>query len=130
MPVILENLGSLITIEGTDTCLGYLMDFKDHGVFDASHGKVAVTPDHAETHNRLLDAALLKGLDDSCQVGQHGSFYVAKDPGRTAVKTFIGTLVSSDVATTGQSLTFRRNGKMFRGRMSRQHDLFNFRRVA
>jgi hypothetical protein len=130
MPVVLENLGSLITIEGTDTCLGYLMNFKDHGVFDASHGKVAVTPDHAETHNGLLDAAMLQGLDDSCQVGQGGSFYVGQDEGRTAVKTFSGTLVSADVSTRGQSLTFRRKGKTFRGRMSRQHDLFNFRRVA
>lgn len=89
-----------------------------------------MTLEEADTHNRLLDDALLQGLDANCQIGQHGSFYVGKHEGRTAIKTFLGTLVSADVSVNGQSLTFRRKGKVFRGRMSRQHDLFNFRRVA
>lgn len=125
-----ENLGSLITIKDTNNCLGYLMNFKDHGVFDASLGKVEVTPEQAETHNKLLDDAMLKGLDENCQVGQYGTFYVGQLQGRTAVKTFLGSLVSDDVAVSGQSLSFRRKGKTFKGRMSRQHDLFHFRRVA
>jgi hypothetical protein len=72
----------------------------------------------------------LKTLDENCQVGQGGSFYVGKIEGRNAIKTFLGTVVSSEVSTNGLSLTFRRKGNVFRGRMSRQHDLFNFRRVA
>lgn len=123
-----ENLGSLINYN--DRCLSYLMAFRDKGVYDASLGKVNITPEHAETHNRLLDEAMLQGLDDSCQVGQYGTFYVGQHEGRTAVKTFLGTLVSADVSVKGQSLSFRRKGKTFRGRMSRQHDLFNFCRVA
>ena len=50
----LENLGSLIIYkdEGKDRCLGYLMDFKDHGVYDATFGKVDVTPEQAKIHNK------------------------------------------------------------------------------
>ena len=127
-----ENIGSLITYKDGehDRCLGYLMNFQDHGIYDASLGKVEVTPQQAETHNRLLDDALLKGLDDNCQLGQHGMFYVSKHQGRTAVKTFLGAVVSDDVLVNGQSLSFRRKGKTFRGRLSRQHDLLQFRRVA
>jgi hypothetical protein len=113
-----------------DRCLGYLMNFSGHGVYDASLGKVEVTPEQADTHNRLLDEALLKGLDENCQVGQGGSFYVGRHEGRTVVRTFLGTLVSADVSVNGRSLTFRRNAKTFRGRLSKQHDLFHFRRVA
>lgn len=132
MAVVLDNLGSLVTHKDgdQDRCLGYLMQFPGHGVYDASLGRVNVTPEEADTHNRLLDDALLQGLDDNCQIGQHGTFYVGKHEGRTAIKTFLGTLVSADVSVNGQSLTFHRKGKVFRGRMSRQHDLFNFRRVV
>jgi hypothetical protein len=133
MSVTLENLGSLITYkgdDGRDTCLGYLFDFTGHGCFDAAVGKVEVTAEQRDAHNRLLDEAMLKGLDEKCEVGQHGTFYTAKDNGRTVVKTWIGTLVSSAVSINGRSLTFRRAGKVYRGRMSNQHDMFNFRRVA
>jgi len=131
MTVALDNLGSLITYKDgyEDRCLGFLMHFPGHGVYDASLGKIAVTAEQAQTHNRLLDEALLKGMDENCQVGKGGSFYVGHHEGRTAIKTFLGTLVSADVSTNGHSLTFRRKGKTFRGRMSKQHDLFNFRRV-
>jgi hypothetical protein len=132
MAVALENLGSLITYKDgdQDRCLGYLMNFPGHGVYDASLGKMNVTPEEADIHNRLLDEALLHGLDENCQVGQGGTFYVGKHEGRTAVKSFIGTLVSADVSVNGRSVTFRRNGKTFRGRLSKQHNLFHFRRVA
>lgn len=132
MTVALDNLGSLITYkdEDEDRCLGFLMNFTGHGVYDASLGKVNVTPEQADNHNRLLDEALLKGLDENCQVGQCGTFYVGQHDSRTAIKTFLGTVVSADVSIKGQSLTFRRNGKVFRGRMSKQHDLFNFRRIV
>ena len=130
MAVVLENVGSLITFNDGDRCLGYLWHAEGHGTFDANLGRVDVSKDNADTHNRLLDDALLNGLDENCQVGQGGTFYVGQHEGRTAIKTFLGTLISADVSLKGQSLTFRRKGRTFRGRMSRQHDLFNFRRVA
>lgn len=132
MNVVLENLGSLVTYKDgeQDRCLGYLMHFTGHGVYDAALGRVEVTPEQADIHNKLLDGAMLKGLDENCRVGQGGSFYVGSIEGRTAIKTFVGTVVSAQVTINGRSLTFRRNGNIFRGRMSNQHDLFNFRRVA
>jgi hypothetical protein len=132
MNVVLENLGSLVTLKDGehDQCLGYLMSFAGRGVYDAALGRVEVTPEQADTHNRPLDEALLKGLDENCQIGQGGTFYVAKHEGGIAMKTFLGTPVSADVSVNGQSLTFRRKGKAFRGRMSKRHDMFNFRRIA
>jgi hypothetical protein len=132
MTAVLENLDSLITYKDgdEDRCLGFLVNFAGHGVYDASLGKVAVTPEQAEVHNKLLDEALLHGLDENCEVGQHGTLYVGQHEGRSVIRTFLGTVVSTDVKVNGRSLTFRRKGKTFQGRMSRQHDLFNFRRVA
>lgn len=132
MTVALENLGSLITLKdgNHERCLGYLWHAEGHGTFDANLGRVDVSKDNADIHNKLLDDALLKGLDENCQVGQCGTFYVGQHEGRMAIRTFIGTVVSTGVKANGQTLTFRRMGKTFRGRMSRQHDLFNFRRVA
>lgn len=127
----LENLGSLITIKGTDNCLGNLMDLKGRGVFDAEYGRVEVTPEQAEAHNKALEEAMLKGLDENCQVGQGGTFYLHKRPsGSYDVRTFDGTIVSSDCSVSGNRLTFRRKGKTFRGTVRKQDDLFNFRRIA
>jgi len=124
----LENLGSLITYndEGTPRCLGYLMDFTGHGVFDANYGKVEVSPEHASIHNKLLDEAMLKGLDESCAVGQGGTFYYVNGQ----VTTFMGTVVSENTRINGKSLTFQRGSKTYRGRLQKDADCFNFRRVA
>ena len=128
----LEHIGSLITYrdDDGDRCLGYLMCFEGHGVYDPTFGRVEITPEQAETHNELLDEAMLAGLDENCQVGMGGSFYVGEQDGRVAVKTFIGTVVSTDCVRHGRSLTFKRNGKVFRGRTSQKRDLFHFRRVG
>ena len=126
----LENIGSMITIKGTNNCLGYLMSFSDKGVFDATHGKVDVSKEHADTHNRLLDEAMLEGLDNRCEVGMHGSFYIGKHDGRLAIKTFLGTLVSADVAQSGKTLTFKRNGKAYRGRQRKDDEWLNFKRIS
>lgn len=123
-----ENLGSLITVAGTNNCLGYLMNFTGHGVFDANYGKVDISPEHVEAHNKALDEAMLKGLDENCNVGQYGTFYL--DEKNRTIKTFLGRLVSDNVKINGRSVTFHRAGKKYRGRSSTQHDLFNFRRVA
>lgn len=129
----LQHLGSLITYndaDGKGRCLGYLMHFEGHGVYDPDFGKVDVTPEQAEVHNKLLDEAMLKGLDASCEVGQGGSFYTQQRDGKTTIATFLGTLVSRNVVIRGNTLTFFRTGKVFRGRISTKHNLFNFRRVA
>ena len=121
----LENLNSLITIAGTANCLGYLMNFNGHGIFDASLGKVDVTPEQANTHNMLFDKALIKGLD-TCQIGQYGSFYW----GGNCVKTFMETVVSYAVTRTGKSVTFMVKEKTFRGRLQHDADCFNFKRIS
>jgi hypothetical protein len=120
-----ENLGSLITIANTNNCLGYLMNFSGHGIFDASLGKVDITPEQADIHNRLFDQAMIKGLD-TCQIGQCGTFYW----GGNCVKTFMGTVVSYAVTHAGQSVTFKVKEKTFRGRLQKDADCFNFKRIS
>ena len=129
---VLSNIGSLIVYEdgGGDRCLGYLMEFKGHGVYDASFGRVDVTPESSAIHNKLLDQAMLKGLDENCEIGQHGTFYVGKIDGRLVVSTWLGTLVSDRCTQNGRSLAFVRGGKSFRGRLPEGADAFHFRRVA
>ncbi|MGO8750601.1 MAG: hypothetical protein ACLQNE_32025 [Thermoguttaceae bacterium] len=128
----LEGFGSLITIKGTNTYLGDLMHFEGHGTFDPDHGLVPVTKDEADVHNKAMDEARLTGLDENCEVGQTGFFYFRNDKGgRMVIHTFIGMEVAcQSIRVKGQSITFVRKGKTFRGRLSRQHDVFNFRRVA
>ena len=126
----LENIGSLITIKGTDACLGDLMHFDGHGTYDPNHGLVPVSKEEADTHNKLLDEARLQGLDRNCEVGQGSFFYFAGKAPDRKVTTFIGTVVSTDVRVKGQSITFVRKGKTFRGRLCKDADSFNFRRVA
>ena len=121
----LENLGSLITIADSNNCLGYLMNFPGHGIFDASLGKVDITPEQADIHNKLFDQALIKGLD-TCQVGQGNMFYW----GGNCFKTFMGTVVSYAVTRMGQSVTFMVKEKTFRGRLQKDADCFNFKRSS
>lgn len=147
VPTEFENLGSLITYkdpDGRDCCLGSLIDFKDKGVFDAEYGKVEISPEHVAAHNAELDKALVKGLDESCQVGQCGMFYmsgVAGDPAQPlAVKTFTGTVVATGPAIKrcyptgsrpGLRVVFERNGKTFEGRWKPiDGALVNFKRIA
>lgn len=125
----LEHKGSLITC-GEDQCLGYLMVFPGHGVYDATHGIVDVTPEEAEIHNRLLDEAIIKGLDENCQVGQCGLFYLGKDADRFKVGTFCGKVISTDVQKSGAVVTFRRHGKTFRGRQREHEDCITFKRIS
>ena len=110
-----NGVGSLITYQddgGANCCLGYLLCFKGHGVYDPHFGRVDVTPESAEIHNRLLDAALLGGLDRNCEIGMGGSFYVGHQDGWLVIKTWCGTLVSEidaerqqrDVPARGQDV--------------------------
>lgn len=124
----LFHVGSLITYAGDDgaeTCLGDLAYFEGHGVYDPTWGRLDVTREEAEAHNAALDAALLEGLDKSCQVGQGGYAYLAGE----RVTTFVGTVVSEDVTVRGTSVTFRRRGRTYRGRLGKDRSCFNFRRT-
>ena len=104
------------------------MKFSGNGVFDATYGKVDVSAEEADAHNKAYDEASLKGLDESCQIGQGGTFYY-NDKDRT-VKTFNGTVVSIFVRRSGTTITFGRKGKIFRGRVQKEADCFNFRRIS
>jgi len=130
-PPEFENLGSMITIKGSDRCLGYLMDFEGHDVFEPDIGRVDVSPEHAKLHNEAFEKALLEGLDNNCEVGMCGSFYLGKKDGRYEVHTFLGQVVSDETTRSegGSTLTFFRKGKAFQGRISKKSDLFNFKRV-
>lgn len=126
----LHNIGSLITYqneEGEEQCLGDLWHSEGHGTYDPYWGKVEVSKEEADIHNKALDQARLKGLDENCEVGQGGFFYFAAGNG---VFTFSGTEVTKDYTVNGNSITFRRDGKTYRGKLSSKGDSFNFRRVA
>ncbi len=127
-----KHLGSLITVEqdGQETALGYLFDAPGHGIYDAHFGGVGVTSEDAKTHNQLLDQALIKGLEENCRVGLGGTFYCSRTSGKTEVRTWLGTIVSERAVLRGNVLTFQRKGMKFRGRVRKDEDCFNFRRVA
>ena len=113
----INNDGGFLTIEknGETQCLGYLMDFgPEHGVHDAELGRVDVTSEQAVVHNKLLDAAVLKGLDN-CKVGQGGTFYVSDGE----VATFIGTHVATPIKNTSTTVEFAKGDMFFKGRKSK-----------
>ncbi len=120
----IQNHGGLLIDADTNSALGYLMEFPGHGVYSPS-GKVEVPPVDVDIHNRTLSAAEIKGLD-ACQVGQYGSFYYTEGK----VKTWVGELVSADVSVQGQTITFKRLGRTYRGRLAKDSSFFNFRRVS
>ena len=128
----IEHQGSLITVMAVGNkpiCLGYLMDFKERGIFEPTHGKVDVTPEEASKHNECLSEAEIKGLDENCQIGQMGMLYFDKN--KQVVHTWIGTPVSDHVqlSTGGKRITFYRNGKQYRGLLRRESDDFIFKRI-
>jgi hypothetical protein len=122
----IRNDNGLLVNEEDGRLVGYLFNFQGHGIF-APDGKVEVTPAEMETHNRLLSEAEIKGLDENCQVGQGGMFYYNQK--ENTVKTFTGTVVSSEVTVKGNSITFMRGRKKYSGRLQKDADCFNFRRT-
>lgn len=105
------------------------MVFEGKGVFDANFGKIDTTRGKAKIHNETLDEALLIGLDENCQIGERGSFYYDGENRPLVVQTWIGTTVSEQVRVAGATITFVRENKTYRGRLKRQSQLFNFRRI-
>jgi hypothetical protein len=136
----LLHIGSLITYMDGDQeqMLGDLIYFKSlgsdqtpHGTFEPSLGKVDVTEEEAKLHNVALDKARLDGMDKNCEVGQGSFAYLSGEtPSTYRVNTFSGTVISTDVSVSETSITFKRNGKTFRGRRSKNSECFNFRRVS
>jgi hypothetical protein len=126
-PIEFENLGSVITIKGTDQCLGDLVYFPEYGVFDPTLGKVDIDPKYVDPHNTALDLAKLGGMDKLCEIGQSSYAYFRKDPPQ--VVTFIGTNIADHVIKTGKTITFHRAGKVYRGRLQKDSDVFNFTRI-
>lgn len=112
----------------TDYALGYLFSF-DGSTFCSMTGRwTGISFEEMDAHNKALSEGELKGLDEKCKVGQYGTFYLKPNPLR--VTTFTGTVVSTDVSINGQSITFTRKGKTFRGRLQKDADCFNFRRIS
>jgi hypothetical protein len=124
----IANHDGLWVDEDAGACVGYLFDFREKGVFSPD-GKVEITPQQAEIHNKLLSEAEVKGLDENCQVGQRGTFYLTKKGSAQVVSTFIGEIVATDIFINGKSITFKRKGKVFRGRLQKDADCFNFKRI-
>lgn len=127
--LVLENIGSLITYkneEGQEQSLGHLLVHEGRA-FDPSFGCVDVSPADAKTHNQLLDEALLSGLDN-CRIGQGGHFYWVRKP-NLRVHTWTGLLVSDNVSVQGRNITFRRNGMVFSGKITKGVESFNFVRT-
>ena len=123
--------GSLMTYRdhGGERCVGYLLDFPGHGVFEPTFGKLAVSAEEARTHNQLLSRAEIEGLDQNCAVGLGGMFYTKRPEGHTVVATWLGEEVSRHVQVRGNILPFTRKGMTFRGRLRRDQDCFCFRRI-
>lgn len=128
---IIENRGSLMTWAGTNQCLGYLVNFPGHGIYEPEAGRVDVTPEEANKHNQCLAEAEIKGLDDNCQVGQGCTFYFdATSP--VGVTTWNGMVVApkDDIYVDGSSIQFTRKGKTFRGREGKSVNCIFFKRIA
>jgi hypothetical protein len=134
-PPKLENKGSLITYKenGQDVCLGALWYAEGHGRYDPTHGRVDVTKEEAEIHNRELDNAMLVGLDDQCQVGQGAMFYAhpkASESSNIKVTTFNGTVVAIAHRYGKVMLAFTRHGRGFSGRIRKDADCVRFKRIS
>ena len=112
-----------------EQCLGYLMYFRGHGVYEPSLGEIDVTPSEADAHNAALSGAEIQGLDANCRIDVGGTFYLGASGGKPVIRTFIGAVVTEDVAVKGGSVIFHRQGMTFKGR-KRNDDLLFFERVA
>ena len=120
----IQNENGLLIDTNSNRCIGYLIDFSGRGIYSPI-GKVEITEETAKRHNELLSEAELAGLDNNCQIGQCGTFYfIGKQ-----VTTFMGLIVSTNIRLVGNTITFTRNGKTFRGKLQKDADCFNFRRI-
>jgi len=98
------------------------------GIFSPDGKVEEITVEQMNIHNKILSEAELKGLDENCQIGQMGTLYFIKGQ----VQTFMGIIVSDKVhlSPSKKGITFIRNGKQFRGRLQKDADCFNFKRIS
>jgi hypothetical protein len=124
-----EDKEGLLTWANTNTAIGYL--FGHEGVQWSPDGAVNCTEEQAKKHNELLDNMLVKGLDDSCEIGQGYHFYFFRAHGTTGhqVRSWMGQVISDNVQLNGTSIIFTRKGKTFRGRLRNDEPVFNFKRI-
>jgi len=101
--------GGLITyVEGDGAfCLGYLFEAPGQGIYDANLGKVDVTSEQAQAHNRAYDQCLVKGLEN-CKIGQGNNFYVEDgiDSDAQVVSTWLGTRIGEATRKAGTKGTY------------------------
>lgn len=123
----LKMVNSLYVIadDKDNRCLGYLADFGHLGVFDAEYGRVDVPPDRVEGHNRLIDEATLKAVDETCGVGDSVALYVENG----VVRTWMGKLVGRLKRRQRSVYVFERGGRVFAGELTRD-SLTYFERIA
>lgn len=136
---VFEHLGSLITYKDgdADQLLGYLIHDPERGVYDAALGRVEVSPEHATVHNAELTKALIAGLDNQCQVGQHGMFYFYDATSPVQIRAFTGEVIADyakgeiwfEFKNKKTVVFFSRGAKVFRGTKPKENDAFFFKRV-
>ena len=134
-PKYINEEGVLMVDNGTRTLLNYLMEFKEHGIFEPNYGKCpeSITKEMADTHNKLLDQMLITGLDESCQIGQGNMFYFhpPHEDKPAQVRTFLGTVISDRVYNvTKTTFHFTRKTRDFIGFRRKDSDLTFVKRTA
>lgn len=127
MTIEIENNDGVLLHDGQ--CLGYLMHFPGKGTYDPDLGRVEVSKEDADRHNRLLDQMLVEGLRN-CRIGQGYHFYLTEQDGKRVVTTWAGSVVDPAPVLKGTSVTFRKFDHTFRGRLSKEDQVFNFKRIA
>lgn len=122
---------------GRTYCLGYLVHFEGKGTFDAALGKVDVTKEQADAHNKLYEKAELKGLR-TCDLGLSGHLFY--DEAKREIHTFLGSKVETrHITVRGKVITFsivmdeekfHSAVGTFRGRLPKDSEGFFFKRIA
>lgn len=123
----IKNGSGLLFDEITGFPLGYLMIFPNRGVYSTERKIDGITPAQANENNRLLSLAEIQGLD-TCKIGQWGTFYYCNK----RVETFSGMIVSEEhlISPNGKSISFKRKGNTYRGRLPKNGECFFVKRVA
>src|SRR5262245_32735471 len=120
-----------LLLRRADEPLGDLLDVAGRGCYDPVHGRVDVSREEAETHNRIPGRMLIGDLDGRCAVGQGGDCYVRRRAdGSWQVTTWAGDVVAEEVAVEGRVFAFTRKGRRFRGTKPRDADYVFFRRIS
>ncbi len=125
-PIVLENLGSLITYKHDEQEIMLWHLYVHEGkVYEPNLGVVEVPLEHVAAHNAALDKALIEGLS-TCRVGQGGLFYYNDQANE--VRTWTGIVVSKDVFVNGKRIVFRKDGMEFVGDLRPDEEVFEFAR--